>query len=280
MYNNLDELKAAYKSGRLKIKDDEYLFDNLPYCKKCDGARYEEFIYNGKSVVILSRCQCMQELINRRKELARLYDSQNKHFWLIKNSGLSKRFFDCSFSNSKILDFNKVVFERCETYVKNVKEILRNNIGLYIWGDSGSGKTHLMSCIANELMSKGYSCFFTTLYEYVNMSQKPLFKLDSVDFLFIDDLGKDFIGRECNQNLSKIYEQYLFRIVDNRYKVFKPLIVSSNYSLSDLYLKLKIDKAILDRLNEICTRIIKLDGYNFRKDIQNNTNHEIKKIGI
>lgn len=42
-------------------------------------------------------------------------------------------------------------------YVQNWEKVRKENIGLLFWGDVGTGKTYLASCIANALMEQEVS---------------------------------------------------------------------------------------------------------------------------
>lgn len=50
-------------------------------------------------------------------------------------------------------------------------------------------------------------------------------RLQSYDFAFIDDLGKEFIGRESKINSSKWAESKLFEIINARYNAQKPTVL-------------------------------------------------------
>ena len=105
-------------------------------------------------------------------------------------------------------------------------------------------------------------------------------RLQFYEFAFIDDLGKDFIGREYNVTASKWAEEKLFEVINARYNAQKPIVFTSNYSITDLERVLKLDKAIVERINEMATRVLKLNGDDFRLIRRLNKNDIIKQIGI
>jgi len=59
-------------------------------------------------------------------------------------------------------------------------------------------------------------------------------------------------------------EQRLFEIVNTRYNANLPIIISSNYSLTELGSLLRLDKAIVDRLSEMTAESFLLKGDDFR----------------
>ena len=87
-------------------------------------------------------------------------------------------------------------------------------------------------------------------------------------------------GREYNVTASKWAEEKLFEVINARYNAQKPIVFTSNYSITDLERVLKLDKAIVERINEMATRVLKLNGDDFRLIRRLNKNDIIKQIGI
>lgn len=105
-------------------------------------------------------------------------------------------------------------------------------------------------------------------------------RLQAYDFAFIDDLGKEFIGREFNAATAKWSEEKLFEIINARYNAQKPTIFSSNYEIAELASILNLDKAIIERINEMATRVLKLDGDDFRTSTRSDKSELAKRLGI
>ena len=105
-------------------------------------------------------------------------------------------------------------------------------------------------------------------------------RLQNYDFVFIDDLGKEFIGRDYNPASSKWAEEKFFEIINARYNANAPIIFSSNYTIAELESVLGFDKAIVERINEMATRVIKLAGDDFRQSARENKSTLAKKYGI
>ena len=189
---------------------------------------------------------------------------------------LGKRYQNLMFSNATITASNREVYTKCRNYVAKSKEVVKHNIGLYIYGDNSSGKTFLTACMCNELVWKGYRCIYTNLASILNEIRSSydgngmgecalLLNLRSYDFAFIDDIGKEFLGREYSAGSAKWAEEKFFEVINERYNAQKPTIFSSNYSIGELHETLNLDKAIVERINEMATRVIKLEGDDFRK---------------
>lgn len=276
------------------LEEDEYFDkDGYPYCKKCNTKRFFRIDKNDGTVILMrSRCKCQEDEIKRiaaeeerQKNLETFRENQ-------KHSMLGKKYLGARFENARITDSNKEAFAKCLNYCKNSREVKSKNIGLYIYGDNSSGKTFLTACICNELVAQGFRCMYTSVPTMIAEIQKSYSKdvamgqaelvdmLSRQAFVFIDDLGKEFLGRENNPSAAKFSEKVLLEVLNARYNNNLPTIFSSNYSISELAEIFALDKAILERINEMSTRIIKLEGDNFREEQLKEKSEIAKKLGI
>lgn len=113
--------------------------------------------------------------------------------------------------------------------------------GLYIYGDTGTAKTHLACAILNRLISRKLRVLYvqaektfaalSDLYFRENRDGLPtrseiLDKYISADVLVIDELGHE------NVNESSIWA--LYTILNGREPEQKPVIITSNFSLIEL----------------------------------------------
>lgn len=284
------EMLKAYADGTQKLFDDEYLGDDgLPHCKNCRTARV--YVSDDKKFMARCMCECQSQAEAEREQerkRQRAIDEFNNRSQL---SMIGSRYRNIRFADATITDNNRAVYDKCRNYVNRAKEIRENNIGLYIYGDNSSGKTYLTACVCNELLWRGYRCVYTNLatmlneirgsYDGQGMGECELInRLQAYDFAFIDDLGKEFIGREYNAASSKWAEEKLFEVINARYNAQKPTIFSSNYSIAELASVLSLDKAIIERINEMATRVLKLDGDDFRTAARSDKNDIAKRLGV
>lgn len=276
----LIQLKLALKNGQEVLKADEYLGkDGLPYCRKCNTPRFHTDSVN----VIRSECECQRAATQKRLEQEKRQKHIEGFYNRQKLSLIGERYKNKMFKDATITSSNSEIYSRCRNYVENARILYDNNIGLYIYGDNSSGKTFLTSCMCNELMWRGWRCLYTNLayiLDAIYSSNEIISRLELYPFVFIDDIGKEFIGREYNAGMAKWAEQKFFEILNARYNAKKPTIFSSNYSIMELYEVLRLDKGIVDRINEMSTRILKLSGDDFRKDIQKKNSEIAKKFNI
>jgi len=121
---------------------------------------------------------------------------------------------------------------------KFVLEYSKDNYmdGLYIHGKYGSGKTYLLSAIANELAIKGVKTTIVFFPDLCRELKRTMFKDDSeeiindlknVDVLVIDDFGAE--------NLTAyIRDDVLGPILNYRWSMSKPFFIASNLSNQEI----------------------------------------------
>lgn len=121
-------------------------------------------------------------------------------------------------------------------FCKNPAEYEKN---ILFFGSSGLGKTFLSSCIAHELIEKGYSVVYIRSSRLFSMLEAKKFGkktddtmyeiLESVydcDLLVVDDLGTEIP--------SKYNASFLYDIVNDRILTSKKMILNSNLSMEEL----------------------------------------------
>jgi len=290
LIKTVEEFRAAYASGEFKLQDDEFLGDDgLPYCKKCKTQRF--YCSDDNCLCVKTRCECQDKELQKQQEEERARKRMEEFNNAKALSLTGKRYRNLMFKDAIITENNAKAYSKAKNYVAKSKEVYSENIGLYIYGDNSSGKTFILACICNELVWKGHSCIYTNLASILNeirgsydkngMGESDIMRrLEYYDFAFIDDLGKEFLGREYNAASSKWAEEKFFEVINARYNAQKPTVFSSNYSIGELASVLKIDKAIVERINEMATRIIKLDGDDFRSAARDKKNGIAKALGI
>ena len=149
---------------------------------------------------------------------------------------------------------------------------MEHGYGMYIYGDSGTGKTHLTACMCNELMAQMQQCLFTNFFEISKLikdtysgntsSAAVINRICDVDFLFLDDLGTEILTKNGEDNWL---QGQVFDIINKRYNNRKPTIFSSNYSLNQLITERGMMPKTVDRIGEMSTATIRLTGESYRR---------------
>jgi len=278
---------------RNKLQEDEYPDKHgLPMCKKCKTERYCVIGEGSDKKIFRVRCKCQQEELERQQEEERVRENIRRFKENQKLSMLGKKYLDARFESAVITQHNAEAYSKCKNYAKNAKDVLSQGIGLYVYGDNSSGKSHLLACLCNSLVAQGYSCIYTSVpcmlaeiqrsySDDAALGQAKLVTLlENKSFVFIDDLGKEFLGRENNSGSAKFAEKVLLEVLNARYNNGKPTIFSSNYSIPELARTFLLDKAIIERINEMSTRVIQLEGDDFRSVELKKKSEAAKKLGI
>lgn len=134
---------------------------------------------------------------------------------------------------------------------------------LLLVGNTGSGKTYLLSACVNEAIKQNKGVLFTTAYTLNSMfldahlsnyktSQSILDTLTDVDLLAIDDLGTEIAYKN-------VTAEYLFAVVNERIARKKQTFVSTNLTLA--HLRDRYDERLFSRLVDTnITTVAQLEG--------------------
>lgn len=178
---------------------------------------------------------------------------------------------------NKLLSTQSKVPNRSFTF-ENSSESNKHNVAVYkkakeaielgdknilLTGNTGLGKTYLITACANLAVELNRSALFYTAYD-INSAfleahlsdyqtrQSILDLLTDVDVLVIDDLGTEI-------NYKNVTAEYLFVIINERITNKKQTIVSTNLTLPEL--RERYDERIFSRLvNQSSTIIAQLEG--------------------
>ena len=257
------------------VREDENLKDGIIYCKKCRTPRICSLDFDGDIRWVRCICRCQSEELKEKERREKAAKRQQQFNRLLKASLLGERYHDVSF---EVTDLNRnasfvKAFERCKKYCENSNDVLANGYGLYLWGDSGNGKTHLMACMVKELTKNFEVCLFTNFSEIARgilTSDKGAefeYNLTTIPFLFIDDIGTERVQKDGKDIWlqEKIYE-----IINKRYNNKLPTVFSSNYSLQQLVEDRGLMQKTVDRILEMASAIIKVEGDSYRFKMRNN----------
>ena len=245
--------------------EDYYGMDGLLYCGKCHTPR-EAFFAKGVALMGKNKhpIECSCQRIERAKQEALI--SQQKH------SDLVRRLKAEGFSDPAVLDWkfendNGRSPQMCHAhrYVEQWQTMRAENLGLFLWGGVGTGKSFLAGCIANALMEQEVPVRMTSFARILNElnssfsgRNEVVDKLCRYPLLIIDDFGME---RGTEYALEQIYN-----IVDSRYRSRKPLIVTANLTLDEIRHPQDTAHArIYDRLLEMCVPISCI-GVSLRKE--------------
>ena len=250
--------------------------NSTKHCETCGHALVKTIDYKGLKFTVPVVCECQKEKMQLEKLEAEKCQRVQRFKELQKLSLIGKRYENVTFEISET-GINKsfdVAFNRCRKYCKNYKTVLQNGHGIYLFGDKGTGKTHLTACMANELLKKCIPVLLTNLFE-ISKSIKSTFsksststeravfeRLKGVDFLFFDDIGTEIFTKNSDDTWM---QTVLFDIINERYNQGKPTVFSSNYSLNELVNLRGISEKTVDRISGMTSgAVMKIEGKSCR----------------
>ena len=231
---------AKKQIAEYKAKRDEFLkargltVDDLqPHyaCAKCDDSGY----VNGTT------CNCLNE------EIRRLIFAESN----VTNT-------DYTFANAKETNsHNRAVFKKAQQVCES------GETNILLTGNTGSGKTYLLTACANLCVELNRSTLLLTAYNLNRMfldahvgdfanNQTIMDSLVDVDVLLIDDLGTENIYKN-------VTAEYFFSVINERIARKKQTFISTNLTLADL--RERYDERIFSRLvDQSRTFIAELTG--------------------
>lgn len=261
----------------LDLKDDEFINkkDGLVYCKICKTPRVLREPYTGHYVY----CQCKhlaEEWQATKNAEEKAFEQQIKQKAL-DNTLLDKRYQNLTFDKANLNRDETfiIAYNRCKQYCEVSAQVMEKAYGIYLLGESGTGKTFLMACMVNELLRQGYTCKIANMFEIAKRIKKTyttkgiygesdyLEKITHCDFLFIDDLGTERVQSNGEDNWM---QERVYDFINDRYNAMKPTIFSSNLSLLGLIKTRGFLTKTVDRIEEMATAVLEIKGETYRKE--------------
>ena len=129
----------------------------------------------------------------------------------------------------------RLIRGRCEHYADEFAA--GQGKGLLFYGETGTGKTYMLNCVAQRVLSRGFSVVFVSAYKLAAVMRRNQFDGSDAervgdfltcDLLCIDDLGSEPLRRE--ETIGGLYH-----IVSERMNENRALAVSTNCSPQQLY---------------------------------------------
>ncbi len=234
---------------KTKKNDEDYLnAEGLLMCGNCHTAK--QITLSGWGTV---HCMCKCESEKDEQERAERQVEQDR-IMIARMRGEALRdikLHSHTFANDD--GANPALSETARRYAERFEEIRKENCGLLLYGEPGTGKSFYAACIVNALIDRKYSAFMTNVTELTGLCEpvrreEIKRKLSGCDLVVIDDIGSE---RGTEFAMEQVYAA-----IDTRYLSGKPLIVTTNYPPQKLMEIADIEhRRIYDRIQEICTPI-------------------------
>jgi DNA replication protein DnaC len=184
---------------------------------------------------------------------------------LWSRSGVPARFRGCSFDTFQPRPGVEKALASCRSYAESFS--WETGEGLWLIGAFGTGKTHLAAAIGRVVMERCLAgVMFTTAADLV-AAVRPApgerdFNWDAVDdaicaeLLILDDVGQE--------QSSSFARDVIYRVLNGRYEMQRPLILTSN--AGDEQLEERLGGAAVSRLYEMTQPLI-LKAKDYRQEL-------------
>jgi DNA replication protein DnaC len=218
-------------------------------------------------------CPACREIEQKRADDERR--AQQERDWqerrakqLLGRAAIPPRFADRRLSNYvPQCEQAKRALAVAKEYAENFELMLESGSGLILCGGVGTGKTHLATGIAHEIMARDFAPVFTSVMGSVRVVKETynrdsnLSERDAIrSFIEPDLLILDEVGVQFGSDTEKLI---LFEIINGRYEEVKPTIVISN--LAKDALAQFLGERSFDRLREGGGRLVAFDWPSYRR---------------
>lgn len=256
--------------NEIEIKQAAQLFGNkanksILVCP--EHGQYEGWVMTVDGIVIPSQCdQCakaemMAERKKREEEIAERMRNGAIEY-VRQKSCIPPKFANKDFKSWEPQSERAMEIKRnLADYIVNFNDYKKQGTSFLFLGNSGTGKTHLATAIANNVIRKGGTAIYVSTLHFISKMKAAwnpssetsedaiIEELSSFDLLILDELGKGVYDAK--------EKGMIFRLIDRRYEDCKPTIGISN--LSEEKLSYCIDNDAIRRLKTGGGRIIKFD---------------------
>jgi DNA replication protein DnaC len=214
--------------------------NGLPPCPfgRCDGSGW---ILNEDGNTA-TECECLQPRLARARSSG-------------INSVLPKRYRGVSFDRPPVTEIDPRAVSVVRQWIDGLDQNLEGGVGLWLMGDTGTGKTTLAMLVSKEALKRDRTVAIYSMPSLLTRiratygaeageeSYDEFFeRLCEVDLLHIDDLGAE-------KQTEWVLEQ-LYALVNERYEREKSIVVTTN--LSQDQLEQQIGPRTVSRLVQMC----------------------------
>ena len=195
-------------------------------------------------------CQCRAERLNRGRSRG-------------ISSVIPPRYRGVSFDRPPVSDMardlqTKIAVNEVRAYVEDLDARLQGGRGLWLFGDTGTGKTTLAMLISKAALEAGRTVAIYSLPKLLARIRRTydsepggdsylsfFERLTSVDLLHIDDLGAE-------KRSDWVLEQ-LYALVNERYEAQRSILITTNLPHPEL--EEQIGSRTVSRLTQVCDEV-------------------------
>lgn len=178
-------------------------------------------------------------------------------------SAIPPRYRGVSFDRPPVADMarqaeTREAVSRAQAFIEEVGSNLQEGRGLWLFGDTGTGKTTLAMLVSKAALDSGHSVAIYSLPKLLARIRRTydgepdedsygafFERLTSVDLLHIDDFGAE-------KRSDWVLEQ-LYALVNERYEDKRSIMLTTNLTMDKL--EDQIGRRTVSRLTETCEQI-------------------------
>lgn len=223
-----EQMQLLSKQSKDLLISNGFTTDYLEPVYVCNDCKDTGYIENKK-------CHCFQkaiiDLLYTQSNLKELLQRENfDHFSF---DYYSVNHIDTKTGTNSLANMQKA-YSVAQKFIETFGEEFHN---LFLYGDTGVGKTFLSNCIAKELIDRSFSVIYFSSFELFDTLAKSKFEKDAdademnehifdCDLLIIDDLGTELA--------NSFTVSQLFLCLNERLLRGKSTIISTNLTLDSL----------------------------------------------
>lgn len=231
---SIEEIKAQL--ARLVVLK-ENMLNEAGFDKDYLSVRYTCADCKDTGFIDGEKCHCLKtQIIDALYNQSNIKEQLNTENWEHFNIDCySEQFIDANTKLSAKQNMQEV-YTIAKAFVANFDNEFKN---LFIYGETGVGKTFLTNCIAKELIDSSHSVIYMSSIKLFDLLAKNTFNrnddstaefqtndLLECDLLVIDDLGTEMV--------NSFTTSAFFNLINERFLRKKSIIISSNLSLGQL----------------------------------------------
>lgn len=237
------------------VEEYEAPSNGLPSCPfgKCDGGGW---ILGEDNTA--TECECLQPRLAKARASG-------------INSVIPKRYRGVSFDRPPVTEIDRFMVGAIREWIDDMDANLEQGRGLWLMGNTGTGKTTLAMLVSKEALRRGHTVAIYSMPKLLSRiratfdaengeeSYADFFeRLCDVDLLHIDDLGAE-------KQTEWVLEQ-LYALINERYERERSIVVTTNLTQEEL--EVQIGPRTVSRLIEICGEALPLWGEDARQKPQ------------
>lgn len=207
---------------RIDSKTGQVLGTDVTECPKCAHERWE-----AEAPLRAEQARRIEEKVRAEAERIEAEERQAKLEKLLRSSAIPLEYEGKGFTDFVVSDPKTAeTVRQAKLYAENFERIRETGTGLFFYGTTGTGKTHLACAVLQALARQGVDVVYAMTWQIIQAVKKASFGEDALDpFIRASILVLDEVGVQTG---SRFEESVLYPLIDSRVAQRRPTIFISN----------------------------------------------------